>query len=181
MIKLHTLLLFDVYLSYLTIGVFLLFTNFSFQVLILVASLVQMAPTIRSHMPVITEKYVELTCYQPTEGFLTPLAFNLFLLVVCAVHGFLVRKLPENFNESWYIFVSVLTTLFMWIVFLPTYFSMFYAYYPNVLLALCLTLNGFITLFTLYVPRLYAVYFISEEDMKLNTQTATTQITPVDG
>jgi len=50
------------------------------------------------------------------------------LMLVCAVIGFVTRKLPENFNESWFIFISVATTLFAWAVFIPAYFTSYYAY-----------------------------------------------------
>ena len=146
---------------------------------IVLISMWTFAPTVELQMAIITKKHVELSCVQEMQGFLLPLAFNLLLLACCAVHGFLIRKLPENFNESWYIFVSVLTTLFIWIVFLPTYFSTFYAYYQVVLLAFNLILNGFLTLLTLYAPKLYALYFIDEETLKYGEMTTnTTQVNP---
>ena len=113
-----------------------------------------------------TEKYVELTCDQALAGFLAPLAFNLILILVCAVLGYLARKLPENFNESWYIFISVTTTLFMWLVFLPTYFSAFYAYHQEALIAFCLILNALITLMCLFVPKLYAIVYLEDHQLK---------------
>ncbi len=116
-------------------------------------------------MPIPSEKYVELYCHLPIEGLLIPLCFNLILLCLCAVYGFLTRKLPENFNESWYIFVSVSTTAFLWLVFLPTYFTTFYAYHQAALIAFCLIINASLTLICLYVPKIYAIYFISEDNL----------------
>ena len=123
-------------------------------------------------MPTTTKKYVELSCSQSLRGFLLPLCFNLCLLVTCSVHGFLTRKLPQNFNESWYIFVSMATTIFIWIVFLPTFFTTFYSYHRVALLSLCLILNSFITLLTLYFPKMYAVYFVEESKIKFETTLA---------
>ena len=125
-------------------------------------------------MPIPTEKYVELLCELPLVGFLVPLSLNLILLLLCAAYGFLARKLPENFNESWFIFVCVSTTAFMWMVFLPTYFTMFYAYHQAALLAFCLILNACITLLCLYVPKLYALYFVSEDRLKVTSTMDTT-------
>ncbi len=116
---------------------------------------------------------------QSMGSFLLPLSFNLLLLLVCAGHGFLIRKLPANFNESWYIFVSVLTTLFIWIVFLPTFFSTFYAYYKVALLTLCLVLNGFITLFTLYIPKVYAIYFVDEDKIQIEQLHTISSVVPI--
>ena len=114
-----------------------------------------------------TEKYVELFCDLPLQGLLPPLTLNLTFLLICAIYGFLTRKLPENFNESWYIFVSVATTTFLWLVFLPAYFTAFYAVHQVALLASCLTINALVTLFCLYVPKIYAIYFIDEDNLQL--------------
>ena len=116
-------------------------------------------------MRVPNEKHVELFCNLPLPGMLAPLSFILLLTFGCACFGFLTRKLPENFNESWYIFVSVSTTIFIWIVILPTYFTTFYAYYQAALLAACLLLIASITLLCLYVPKLYAIYFVNENKL----------------
>ena len=131
-------------------------------------------PVARLRMQVPTEKHVELFCDLPLEGLLIPLGYNLALIILCAVYGFLTRKLPENFNESWYIFISVSTTTFLWVVFLPTYFTTFYAYHQAALLAFCLILNASITLLCLCVPKIYAIYFIDEDQIKfMNTQVTT--------
>ncbi len=122
-------------------------------------------PEAKLRMKVPIERHVELFCDLPLEGFLAPLAYNLTLIIMSAAFGFLTRKLPENFNESWYIFISVCTTTFLWLVFLPTYFTTFYAYHQAALLAFCLLVNAVITLLCLYVPKIYAIYFVEEEQM----------------
>ncbi len=147
----------------------------SFQVLLLVVILNIYPSDAQVRMRVPNKKHVELFCDLPLNGLLIPLAFILLLTLGCAVFGFLTRKLPENFNESWYIFVSVSTTVFIWIVILPTYFTTFYAYYQAALLAACLLLNASITLLCLYVPKIYAIYFVNENKMDLNL-TSTTQV-----
>ena len=133
-----------------------------------------MPPVARLRMQVPTEKHVELFCDLPLEGLLIPLAYNLTLIILCAVYGFLTRKLPENFNESWYIFISVSTTTFLWIVFIPTYFTTFYAYHQAALLAFSLILNASVTLLCLYVPKLYAIYFIDEAQLNFVSTTGNT-------
>ena len=118
-------------------------------------------------MPILTEKYSELFCTLPPEVLLVLLCYNLVLLVICAIFGFMYRKLPENFNESWFIFISVSTTAFIWVVFLPTYFTSFYAYHRAVLLSTSLLLNGFITAVCLFLPKLYAVKFVDSTNVVL--------------
>ena len=52
-------------------------------------------------MPQTMKKYVELYCHEPLPGFVVPLVVNIACMLVCAVFGYLSRKLPENYNESW--------------------------------------------------------------------------------
>ncbi len=125
-------------------------------------------PRAQLNTPVVTERYVELQCDLQLEALLIPLSFNILLLLLCAVFGFLTRQLPDNFNESWYIFISVVTTIFIWIAFLPTYLVAFYAYHKAALLSLALVLNASVTLLCLFVPKLYAVYWIDEKNIKVS-------------
>ena len=134
-------------------------------------------PTTSLRMPVLTVRYVELYCNLPLKGLLPMVTFNLLLLSLCALFGFLTRKLPENFNESWYIFVSVSTTLFLWGVFLPTYFNTFYIVYRVVLLSCCLIINATVTLTCLFVPKMYAVHFVGENTLFLS-QPGTSGVSP---
>ncbi len=124
-------------------------------------------PGAKLYMPVATEKYVELLCNMTLYSLVIPLSYNLLLLFLCALFGFLTRKLPDNFNESWYIFMSVTTTIFIWIAFLPTYIMAFYAYHKAALLALALILNMTITILCLFAPKVYVIYFINEKDIKV--------------
>ena len=88
-------------------------------------------------MPSSFVTYVELYCSKSTFWFAVPLAYNIALMLVCAVIGFVTRKLPENFNESWFIFISVSTTLFAWVVFIPAYFTLYYVYLQSAILGRC--------------------------------------------
>ena len=141
---------------------------FQFQVALLVFSSIMFNVKEIIQMPILTEKFVELACYVSLEALVIPLGYNLFLLLVCALYGFLTRKLPDNFNESWYIFMSVITTLFVWVAFLPTYFTAFYAYHKSALLALALILNAAVTTVCLFIPKIYAIFFITEDQIKVS-------------
>ena len=137
------------------------------QVVLCITGFVLNVPMATRNMPVTTEKFVELLCNISIVNILLPLSFNFILLLLCAVFGFLTRKLPDNFNESWYIFISVITTIFIWIAFLTTNLLAFYAYHKAALLALALILNSFIVLICLFGPKIYAVYFVNEKDIKI--------------
>jgi hypothetical protein len=137
-------------------------------------------PTVVSKMPIPTEKYAELFCQLPLEGLLIPLSYNLLLILCCGTYGYLTRKLPENFNESWYIFVSVSTTSFIWVIFLPTYFTTFYAHHQMALLALSLILNAYVTLLCLFVPKIYAIVFLAEDQQNIISKTSSiVQVEPI--
>lgn len=128
-------------------------------------------------MPVLSEKYVELVCHRTIWVFLTPMIYNIAMIAMCAIYGFRTRKLPQNFNESWFIFVSVATTLFTWVVILPSYFNAFYAYHQEALLALCLIIIVLICLTCQYGPKIYAIYYVDKEAMNV-TMTYVTGIAP---
>ncbi len=113
-------------------------------------------------LPIETQPYLELYCLLELPGLIIALVFNLILILLCAFFGFMTRALPDNFNESRFIFFSVMTTTFLWIMFLPTYFTTFYAYYKTILLAVCLLVNGTLTLVLLFLPKVYAVYFVTD-------------------
>jgi hypothetical protein len=115
------------------------------------------------------DKYVELYCHKSTEWFLVPLVYNILLMLNCAVIGFITRKLPDNFNESWFIFVSVSTTLFAWVVFIPAYFTTSHAYIQPVILGFCLILICFVTLGCQFAPIIYVVIFMPEDKIKVLT------------
>ena len=138
------------------------------QVAIVVTTSVIWPPKAILVMPIKTTKLVELQCDLEVYGIIIPLGYNILLALLCSVLGFLTRKLPENFNESWYIFVSVCTTLFIWIAFLPTYFSAFYAYHKAVLLAFALFLSSAIILVCIFGPKVYAIYNMSDGEIKVS-------------
>ena len=109
-------------------------------------------------MPVPTERFVEVTCAVPVEGFVTSLVFNVMLIVVCSWYAFKTRTLPDNFNESRYITLCVYTTLVIWLAFVPSYFTTIHSYQRLVLTSSALALNATVMLLCLFTPRIYAIY-----------------------
>ena len=121
------------------------------------------------HQPVVTEAHVESLCSMPIEGLVMPVAYNITLIFCTAVYGFKTRKLPDNFNESWFIFLSVCSTLFLWIAFLPTYFAAHHNYHKTVVLILSMMLNAAVMVMCLYAPKIYALLLVKEAEMAVNT------------
>ena len=149
------------------------------QVLILcILEIVRPTTSIRI-MPFPQEPYVEITCSVDLESFIPPLIFNMVPIMTCAVLGYLTKALPENFNDSRCIFLSTSTTLFMWIVFLPTYFTTFYSHNKAALLSVCLLLNSYITMLGLFAPKVYAVFFVKEGQLAIHTMGTTSTVKPI--
>ena len=128
------------------------------------------------HMPVIMEEYVELRCDRSKLVLLTPFSYNFLILFLCAVFAFLTRHLPDGFNESWYILLSVTTTLIIWMSFIPTYFITFYAYHREAILSLALSLNGICNMLCFFAPKVYAVFWLSEDSIETSFKDETMQI-----
>jgi 7 transmembrane sweet-taste receptor of 3 GCPR len=120
--------------------------------------------------PTLFINFVELYCRKSVTWFLVPLVYNMALMVGCAVLGFFARKLPENFNDSQFIFISVSTTLFVWIMFVPAYFTAYYAYLRSIIIGFCLLSNAGVTLVCQFVRIAYAVLFVPTDKIKF-TQT----------
>ncbi|CAH1793706.1 unnamed protein product [Owenia fusiformis] len=128
-------------------------------------------PTMEQRMPIPTEKFVESSCSLPLWTLVAPLGYNLLLIIITAFYGFQTRRLPDNFNESLHIFLCVCATLFLWLAFIPTYFTAMYVYHQNLLFSLVLLLNATVALMCLFLPRVYALYFINESDIKFSSST----------
>lgn len=128
-------------------------------------------------MPVRTERYVELLCDMPLTGMIPPLLWNLLLILCCCLYAFKARMLPDNFNESRYIFLSVSTTIFLWCAFLPTYFSAFYANQKALLLAAILLLNSTVMVICLYYPKVYAIFYVDDDDLNIQGTMSSTKPT----
>ena len=118
------------------------------------------------NQPALYVNYVELYCRKSIAWFLVPLGYNMSLMVVCAVLGFLARHLPENYNDSQFIFVSVSTTLFVWILFVPAYFTAYYAYLRSAIIGFCLISNVSVTLVCQFARIAYAVFFVPTDNIK---------------
>ncbi len=112
-----------------------------------------------------SEPDVELACRLPVWSIFTLLSLSLAMILICCLLALKTRHLPENYNESWFIFVSVCATLFLWLAFFPTYFVTFYASFKAMLLALVLIMNASIFLLCFFAPKLYALYFVASSDL----------------
>lgn len=114
-------------------------------------------------------EYTSLFCDIPYSILLPPVIYNLLLSIACAYHAFATRKLPDNFNESRFIGLTVYTTVIMWLAFIPAYIVLSSKLYKGVPLSVALLINAVITTGCLFVPRLYALRWIEGGKMNLRS------------
>ena len=116
-------------------------------------------------MPNIGEKLVKKVCSDPAVGFSLSACFNLLLMVICAVCAFQTRSLPDNFYETKFIMFCIYTTVLMWLSFWPTYFTAT----DYIVKAACLATTMIFSVISmqvfLFLPKIYAVYFVPKENI----------------
>ena len=112
------------------------------------------------HRPFLTERYVEVVCGQTPKTRILVDIYNSLLLVLCVAFSFVTRKLPENFNESRYIFINCITTGIIWSVFLPILFSESVgAYTKSSFIGFGMLMNCSVVLVCVYAPKLHALFY----------------------
>ncbi|ELU05725.1 hypothetical protein CAPTEDRAFT_141798, partial [Capitella teleta] len=106
----------------------------------------------------------EIFCNFPFGPFVTCMSLNLLLLLVSAVFAVKARNLPDNFNECRFISFCTLSTILLWVAFLTSYFTTL-TVFRALFLALMVFSNGCIMHGGLFLPKLYAVYFVKKIDV----------------
>ena len=124
-------------------------------------------PQVAILMPQVTKRYVEMYCDHPLATKLPPLMVNMAFLLVTSGLAFKTRNLPENFNESRFIFFQVSGTLILWIAFISLYFLTTFAAQKVLLLSLTGIANASTVLMCLFLPKVYALFYVKDEKMKL--------------
>lgn len=88
------------------------------------------------------------------------LSYNVLLVILCTFYAVRTRRLPDNFNESRFISFCAYTTVIMWMAFIPTYFASATSKQQVIILSTALLINASVMLLCLFVPKLYALYFV---------------------
>ena len=109
----------------------------------------------------------ETVCSFHVTPFIMSTAFNGALLLSCAVCAFLTRKLPDNYNESKFIAFCVYCTVVIQLAFIPAFFTVGNSVYETMFLTVSLWLSATLILFCIFVPKLYAVYFVKEDKLHI--------------
>ncbi|XP_072040726.1 metabotropic glutamate receptor-like [Amphiura filiformis] len=106
---------------------------------------------------------VELYC-RLGIGFLASIAYNAILIIACCFYAFKARKVPSNYNESKFIAASVYSTVVVCVSLIPVYTTAVGVVQMVSALCAALLLTAYITLISLYLPKLYAIHFVSDDE-----------------
>ncbi|XP_072024931.1 metabotropic glutamate receptor 1-like [Amphiura filiformis] len=109
--------------------------------------------------------HLELFC-QFSYGFLASCSYNLMLILACCYYAFRARKVPDNFNESKFIAVSVYSTLILCLAAVSLYSTSNNVVQKVVAIAMAVLLNAFLTMVCVYLPKLYAIHFLGNDEVE---------------
>ena len=128
-------------------------------------------PEVISEMPNEKENKLQVTCHLNTIETIGVMVWDVALVVVCCIFAFMTRKLPENYNETRFITFCSFCTLVVFVTFSPIYFTSREPYYQASYYSAGLIINATVTLTCLFAVKIYALYFVNEEEMNIFTQT----------
>ncbi|XP_033099365.1 metabotropic glutamate receptor 3-like isoform X2 [Anneissia japonica] len=147
----------------------------SIQVLWMLIWLIIVPPTVDYIMPDVSKGRVVMICSAWDETadieVIGSLVFNIVLVLICCVYAFRTRKLPDNYQETRFINLCSFSTLVIILTFTPPYFTTEEPYYKAIYNGYGLIINDTITLICLFLVKIYALYFVNDEEMNIFTQT----------
>ncbi|XP_070558652.1 metabotropic glutamate receptor 3-like [Ptychodera flava] len=142
-------------------------TLISIQVIITTALIVVYPPEAILVMADPTKAYVDLMCRPSLEAKMSSLSYIIALLCASAWQAFKTRKLPANYNESRFITFSVFSALMIVVAVVPASFLSISSKYKMVYSVMGLLLNGSIILASIFFPKIFAIYFVEEDDLNV--------------
>lgn len=100
-------------------------------------------------------------------SYMIAFAYPTVLIIVCTVYAVLTRKIPEAFNESKHIGLTMYTTCVIWCAFIPLY----YGTGSNVALritsmSVTISLSASVTVVCLFSPKLYIILIRPERNVR---------------
>lgn len=106
-------------------------------------------------------RVTELACGGSPYAFLpVSLLYNLLLLVLSTLYAFLARKIPERFNETKFITVTLYSICIIWLGIIPIYFATVKlgTIFQTGTLVFAVLLSASTTLLCLFVPKVVLVF-----------------------
>ncbi|XP_070562371.1 metabotropic glutamate receptor 2-like [Ptychodera flava] len=145
------------------------------QLVLSLGSIVCVFPESHYSMPLSTMKFVEIRCLDCVFIDVLRLTWNCLLLIISLYQGLKTRKLPHNYNESKFITLCVFGAFVVGVSAIPAYaltsLSVFSTLY-KISVFICI---GYMSLIFLFFPKLYAIYFVSEDKITIEDSFASNQ------
>ncbi len=113
-------------------------------------------------VPERSKKYAEFFC-KFDYGFLAACSYNAVLMLVCCYYAFRTRQVPDNYNESKFIGISVYSNVVVCLSVIPVYIVATSALYKKSIMCLALLVNSFLHVMCVYAPKIYAVRFAPDD------------------
>ena len=110
-----------------------------------------------------SEKFTEYFC-EFDYGFLASSIYNAILVLFCCYYAFRSRQVPDNYNESKFIGISVYSNVVVCLSVIPVYTVANSALYKIAIVCLALLVNSYLHLLCVYAPKIYAVRFKTEDE-----------------
>ncbi|KAH9508060.1 hypothetical protein Btru_052730 [Bulinus truncatus] len=106
--------------------------------------------------PEIKVNYTELSCKFEKAHLLPFFIFDFFLLIMCSLFAFKTQTLPKNFRESRFVSMCIITTLILWIAFMPAYMTLLSNNAKTLLLVCAILINQTNLIIFIFITRLVA-------------------------
>ncbi|EDO46638.1 predicted protein, partial [Nematostella vectensis] len=108
----------------------------------------------------VTSQEATLTCNLSASkiGFSVWLIYNAGLVIICTYQAFLVRKVPQNYNESRFIAFTMITICITVLVYVPSYLGTS-AWYRTVISCFMFVFLGSVTWISIFIPKLHIILF----------------------
>ncbi|XP_007257508.3 G-protein coupled receptor family C group 6 member A-like [Astyanax mexicanus] len=140
------------------------------QVLICVFSLIYDPPSVK---PETNNQTMEIMfqCKEGSgKGFPSMLVYNALLALICFALAFKGRKVPQRFNETGHIILSMLIYLFVWVCFIPVYAANIPERYSIQAAAILVSTFGII--FCHFTPKWYMALCKKKEEVTVEAYIA---------
>ena len=152
------------------------------QVVVVAVWLVVENPTIEYDY---SDYVTDLRCGEsPHIGLSVSLGYNFLLLMATLYFAFRTRKIPQNFNETKFINLTMYTLCVLWLAFIPTYYATanLGTIYQTGSLVLAIILNATVTLCILFMPKIYFIFTKKQMDhfTQSSNYTTTKRISSID-